>query len=170
MSSRDRKLPGWLLPVGLGLVVVALVVVALARGPVALDPETPEGAVQEYLVAISEDRWDEAVEVIHDDWRKSCVGDDLRAFDPGDFSAQLGTSGDTFRADMFEEDFAVPETENETPPTIPEDAAMVEVTINHGGATGGWDEHTMFELVDEDGFWWLVGDPWPHFIWSCQDR
>lgn len=159
MSTPERKLPGWVLPAGLGLVVVALVVVALARGPVEFDPDSPEGAVQEYLVAIHEERWEDALEVVHDDWRGSCDGDDMRSFDPGDFSAALGAPGGGITR--------IRDIEG-TEATLPEDTTWVEVTINHGD-TGGWTEHTEFELVEREGFWWLVGDPWPYFIWSCKE-
>ena len=168
MSTPERRLPGWVLPAGLGLVVVALVALALARGPVEFDSDTPEGAVQEYLMAISDERWDDALEVLHEDWRGSCAGEDLRSFDPGDFSAELGTSGGSFSG-VSEERFAVPGSEDEALPTIPEERMTVEVTIRHGG-TGGWNEFTTFDVVDQGGFWWLVGDPWPYFAWSCQGR
>ncbi len=41
----DKKRPQWLLPAGIGLIVVVLVVVALVREPVQLDPSTPDGPV-----------------------------------------------------------------------------------------------------------------------------
>jgi hypothetical protein len=28
----------------------------------------------------------------------------------------------------------------------------------------------MFELLDDDDFWWIVGDPWPYFTWECRGR
>lgn len=165
MSTTEGKLPGWLLPVGLGVVVVALVAIALARGPVSLDPDTPEGAVQEYLLAINDERWHEAVEVIHEDWRGSCTGDDLRSFGPDEFTAELGSSSE------FSEGRGVaPEPVGPTSPTMPDETTDVDVTIIHGGGVGGWNEFTSFELTNQDGFWWLVGDPWPYFIWSCQGR
>ncbi len=154
------------MPAGLALLVTALVVIALVRGPATFDPETPEGAVQEYLVAIKEDRWDDAVEVIHEDWRGSCQGRDLESSDPGNFSAELGSSALGFGG-VVEERFV--DIEQGTSPTTPEETTMVEVTIQRGGP-GGWNEHVSFELGREDGFWWLIGDPWPYFVWSCQGR
>lgn len=168
MSTPERRLPGWVLPVGLGLIVVALVAVALARGPVEFDSDTPEAAVQEYLVAIHEDRWDEAVEVIYEDWRRSCDGDDLRASDPGEFSAQLASSRSGFRTGILEAAISAQEP-GVGPPAVPGDSVTVEVDIRHGGP-GGWTERTVFELVDREGLWWLAGDPWPYFIWNCQER
>jgi hypothetical protein len=48
---------------------------------------------------------------------------------------------------------------------------QVEVTISRGegGAFGsGWNEYVVFEMVDEDDFWWVSGDPWPYFVWNCR--
>lgn len=165
MSNAEGKVPGWLLPVGLGVVVIGLVAIAMARGPVSLDPDTPEGTVQEYLLAISDDRWDEAVEVVHEDWRGTCDGDDLRSFDPDEFTAELGSTGDFGGGPVV-----APEPVGQPAPTMPEETTTVDVTIIHGGGVGGWNEYTTFELTNQDGFWWLVGDPWPYFIWSCQGR
>lgn len=164
MSAERSELPGWLLPAGLALLVGALVVVALVRGPTTFAPDTPEGAVQEYLIAISEERWDDAVEVLHEDWRGACDGDDLAASSPGSFTAELGSGGRGFGG-IVEERFI--DIEGEPSPTMPEETTMVEVTIQRGGP-GGWNEHVSFELGRDEGFWWLMGDPWPYFVWNCQ--
>ena len=162
----DRELPGWLLPTGLAVLVAALVVIALTRGPTEFDPDTAEGAVQEYLSAINEERWDEAIEVLHEDWREGCDGSDLAASSPGPFTATLRTDGEF--SGPFNDDFvALPRGAGETPPTVPDEVTRVEVNIRHGE---GFTDHAMFELVDDGGFWWLVGDPWPHFIWNCEGR
>lgn len=167
MTPTDRRLPGWLLPVALGVVVVVLVTIALTRGPVSLDPDSPEGTVQEYLVAISESRWDDAIAVIHDDWRGSCQDFDLEAFAPGEFSAELGSSG---RGGFeFQEDFAAV-GEGSPEATIPVNATRVDVTIHRqddGALSSPWQEFVTFEVVFDGDFWWIVGDPWPHFIFSC---
>lgn len=163
MSDRARSVPGWVLPAGLAAVVIVLVVVALARGPVELDSGTPEGAVQEYLLAVSEKRWDDAVADIHPQWLGECDADDLALFGDFAFSAELGTSGDRFG--QFATGFDVPD-EN-----LPEPDAHVEVTISRGddGALGsGWDEYVTFDLVAEDDSWWISGDPWPYFVWNCR--
>lgn len=162
-----RRAPGWLLPVLLVTAVVALVVIALSRGPVTLDPETAEGAVQEYLLAISEERWDDAVAVIHDDWRGRCQGEDLAGFSQGDFSAELGAPDGFFGAGSG---MGIMETEPGGP-TIPVNTTTVDVTINHlegGGIGSSWQEYVVFELTDDGDFWWIVGDPWPWFVWSCR--
>lgn len=164
MRTEGQRVPGWVMPAGLALLVAGLVVVALVRGPASFDPDTPEGAVQEYLVAISEERWDDAIEVIHDDWRGSCQGSDLQISDPGDFSAELGSDGG-FGGEFIEERFI--DIEGGTSPTMPEETTIVDVTIRRGGP-GGWSEHVSFELGRDEGFWWLMGDPWPYFLWNCQ--
>jgi hypothetical protein len=162
----ERKVPGWLLPAGVVVVVVALVTIALARGPVELDPDTPEGAVQEYLLAISQQRYDDAMEVLHEEWRGGCEGGDLANFPPGDFSAELGSEPGF---GVIREDFMGAPGEV-APPTIPDDAVQVEVIINHQpGGVGSWSEPVVFELAFDGDFWWLVGDPWPYFIWSCRE-
>lgn len=172
MSPAGRRLPGWLLPAGLGVLVVVLVTIALTRGPVTLDPDTPEGTVQEYLLAISESRWDDAIAVVHDDWRGTCEGFDLESFAPGDFSAELG-SPDGFGGPVVREDFGVIEEGDPEGPTIPDNTTHVDVTINRqndGGLGDTWQEHVAFELAFDGDFWWIVGDPWPYFVFSCPGR
>lgn len=161
-----RELPGWLLPVGLGAIIVVLVVIALVRGPTSLDPGTAEGTVQEYLVAISEGRWDDAVEIVDDDWRGNCTGKDLESFAPGEFTAELGSTTGFDEVSRFG---AVPD---DGTPAVPEDATEVQVTISHdvgAGLGSGWSEVATFDLVHDGDLWWLVGDPWPYFIWSCRE-
>lgn len=167
MSEKGRGFYTWLLPVGLGLLVVVLVAIALTRGPVELDPDTPEGTVQEYLVAIDEERWDDAVAVVHPNWLGSCDGEDLSRFAQGDFTAELGAPGG-FTGGIVREEFVGSEVSE----PLPDPDETVEVTIRHsdtGGVFGGgWDEYVIFEMSNEDGFWWIVNDPWPYFVWNCR--
>lgn len=159
MSTSDRSLPGWVLPVGLGVVVVVLVAIALSRGPVSLDPDTPEGTVQEYLVAINEERWEDAIEIVHEDTRGDCEGSDLAVVASGDFTAELGSETTTGDPGVREPGV-----------DVPGETTHVAVTINRNetGALGtGWSENVVFQLVEDDGLWWLTGEPWPHFTWSC---
>lgn len=170
MSASERRIPGWLLPVGLGILIIALVAIALTRGPVSLDPDSAEGTVQEYLVAVNQERWDDAVAVIHDDWRGRCQGFDLQSFSQGDFSAELGAPSG-FSGGFAEQEFTVVGEDGATEATFPPNTTTVEVTINHregGGLGSTWQEYVTFELFDDGEFWWIVGDPWPYFVWSCQ--
>jgi hypothetical protein len=167
-----RRLTGWLLPVGLAVVVISLVTIALTRGPVSLDPDTPEGTVQEYLQAINDRRWDDAIAVIHDDWRGFCQGSDLQAFASGDFSAALGTPSGLGGFSSPPQLGPITEV-GPTQATIPEDTTRVDVTISHhdgGGLGSSWEEHVAFELSFDGDFWWIVGDPWPYFVFNCSGR
>jgi hypothetical protein len=175
MSEGNRDIPRWLLPVGLAVLVTGLVAIALMRGPVELDPDSPEGTVQEYLLAIDEERWEDAIAVIHEDWLGSCEADDLSSFAQGDFSAQLGAPDGIGMGFSGVEPGVVEEFGEEPvdlaaepPPGMDE---QVEVTITHndvGGLGGGWEEYVVFELADTDDFWWIVNDPWPYFTWNCR--
>jgi hypothetical protein len=172
VTTTERRLSSWLLPVGLAVVVIGLVAIALTRGPVSLDPDTPEGTVQEYLQAIHDRRWDDAIEVIHDDWKGQCQGFNLEAFAPNDFSAALGDPSGLGGFEVRENFEAIP-PDGSTMPTIPDDAARVDVTIDRregGGFASSWQEHVTFELAFDGDFWWIVGDPWPYFIFNCLGR
>lgn len=169
MTEKTRRFSDWLLPVGLGVLVVGLVVIALSRGPVELDPDTPEGTVQEYLLAIDEGRWEDAVAVIHPDWLGECDGGDLSRFAQGDFTAELGASRG-FGGGIVREELTLVGDDQGQP--LPDADETVEVTIRHndtGGLFGsGWDEYVIFEMSDDGEFWWIVNDPWPYFVWNCR--
>lgn len=170
MSDERRSARFWLLPAGLFALVVVLVVVALSRGPITLDPETPEGTVQEYLQAINDQRWEDAIAVIHPEWLGSCEAADLEQWADPDFTATLGTN-DGFGG-VVEERFAEIAPGGAAGP-LPEATEVVEVTISHTSGAGlgsSWDEYVAFELIDDDGFWWLGNDPWPYFVWNCRER
>ena len=170
MSQTERtSLPTWVLPGFVFLGVAALVAIALARGPVELNPDSPEGTVQEYLQAWNEQRYDDAIAVVHEDWRGSCEGSDLARWEVGKFTAELVDEADLdgFFAEraFFEQEF-----EPGSPfPEMPVDTTLVRVRITRGDGPfgGGWDEGVVFELVDDDDFWWIVGQPWPYFSWDC---
>ena len=159
----------WLLPIGLIALVVGLVAIALMRGPVVLDPDSPEGTVQEYLLALNEARWEDALAVVHPDWVGSCGPEDLSAFAPTDFSAQLGQAGSAFGGGVG--GIAEPPIDVGDGQPLPVGEETVEVTITRdegGGLGGGWNEYALFELADVDDFWWIVNDPWPYFVWNCR--
>lgn len=163
-ETETRGWKGWLLPAGLVLGVAVLVTIALARGPAELNPDSPEGTVQEYLVALEEERWEDAIEVIHPQWRGSCEAEDLAAFPPGEFSAELGHEDEFAGGFSSGGDIGIGQD-------LPAADTTVNVTIQRGSIGpigGGWSEFVIFELVDEDDFWWITGDPWPYFVWSCQ--
>ena len=171
--SEDQRFspPGWAFPAVIVLIVVALVAVALAGGPTKLNPDSAEGTVQQYLQAFNEERFDEAVELVHEDWRGSCDGEDLQGWRQDRFSAELVEEGDFGQFGRFEEIAieAPPFPDDSGPPDVTGETTSVFVNINHGGGGlgGGWVETTKFDLIDDGEFWWIVGDPWPYFIWSC---
>lgn len=173
MSEREPASRRWLLPVGLGVAVVALVAIALTRGPVELDPDTPEGTVQEYLLAINEKRWDDAIAVVHPQWLGECDGDDLAQYADFEFTAELGRNDvGAFGGVIVEETFTdIAGSEDAMSEDFPVVDTHVEVTISRGDSPvfgPGWEEYVLFEMVDEDDFWWVSGDPWPHFVWTCR--
>ncbi|HWB88875.1 MAG TPA: hypothetical protein VG872_06645 [Acidimicrobiia bacterium] len=155
------------MPLGLALGVGGLVAIAMLRGPVELDPDSPEGTVQEYLVALDEQRWDDAVAVIHPDWLGACDSADLASFTPEGFTAELGHEG-AFGGGVTGMGEVIVDEGGEP---LPEPDTFVDVTITHGGQGGlgsNWSEFVTFNLVDDGEFWWLVNDPWPYFVWNCR--
>lgn len=151
MTETNR--PTWLLPAGIGILVIVLVIVALVRDPVELDPDTPEGTVQEYLQAISDNDFDRAFELLRPDEFAECV--------PGDIERHV--SDEPFTASL----------ESDGEPVSDEDRVIVNVRIRFGtgGPFGsGWETFESFELVSEDGFWWITGEPWPYFSFECRER
>lgn len=137
----------WAIPAGLVVLVIALVAVALLRGPTHFDPTTPEGAVQDYLVAITEERWEDAFAVLDPESFSNCEPGDIRAGDVQPFTAvHDGTSQQGTQT-------------------------LVSVRLrfgDQGGIGAGWESWEQFVLIERDGFWYLTGEPWPYFRWSCE--
>jgi len=161
--------PRWGVPAGIAGAVAVLVIVALVRDPVQLDPDSPEGTVQEYLQAISEERWEDAYAVLDEERFADCSAADIASNAPGQsFTASLQTGDGSFVTERFEE------VGNEGAPTTttpPDEEVAVEVTLRFGESGplgGGWTTHEVFQVVSRDGFWWVSGDPWPYFSWRCQ--
>ena len=135
--------------VGAAVVIVGLLLIALTREPVSLDPNTPEGAVQNYLQAIADRDYEGAFNLIHPDWTEGCTSADLAASAPqNSFSA------------------AISDTETE------QNNAFVTVTMREGATSGPFDAGLstypeFFELENTTGQWLLTGYPWPYFEWRC---
>lgn len=144
------KSPQWPIPAGIGLLVVVLVVVALVREPVELDPGTPEGTVQEYLQALGDGDYERAIGLLEPERFEDCTPAHLARFTPDEpFTATLEST---------------PRDETD------ETRAFVDVRMRFGtnGLFGSsWETYESFTLVNEDGFWWITEDPWPHFGWEC---
>lgn len=157
----------WIWPVAIGVAIVALAVIALVREPVALDPDTPEGTVQIYLQAISDEEYDKAFELLDPDSFEGCAPAHIARHSPSEpFSATLGSSSGS--------DIATPVRPPPEPDhSLPDDVVWVDVTLRFG--TGGpfgssWESWEQFVLFERDGFWWITGEPWPYFVWECREE
>jgi len=136
----------WLIPVLVAVAVIALVVIALLRGQIQFDPTSPEGAVQEYLQAIVDKRWEDALAVLDPQAFETCGPEHISShvWDQEFTASHVGTNyGSTF--------------------------TFVEVQFEYrdGGPWGGggwWEQFTLFE---ENGLWYITDDPWPNFRFSC---
>ena len=159
----------WLVPTGIGVAVVALVAIALLRDPVELDSDTPEGTVQEYLQAISDEDYERAFELVLPESAEGCDASDLAVAVPREpFSATLGSpSGE------FGEDRKVAPGESD-PQLPPGETALVDVTLRFAPGGGpfdtGWEQFEKFRLLSLDGSWWITDDPWPYFTFGCREH
>ena len=148
MSERIGPRTWWFVG-GFIVAIGLLLAIALSREPIALDPNTPEGTVQNYLQAISDEDYEGALNFIHPDSDQDCSPADLAASTPETFSATLG------------------DTRTES------GSSLVIVTIREGApepdpfqsSFGGFEE--FFELENETGQWLIIGSPWPYYDWRC---
>ena len=165
LNVSERSITRWLVPGGIAVVVIALGAIALLRDPLQLDPDTPEGTVQEYLLAISDEDFERAFKVLHPESFEGCDSADIARSRPREpFSATIDPDGEFGGFDGgFRE---------EPPGFAPVDPdATVSVILRFGGSgpfDAGWENYEVFFLVEEDGFWWITGDPWPYFSWNCR--
>lgn len=169
MSDSKRTTPTWLLPAGLFALVVVLVVVALSREPASLDPASPEGVVQDYLQAIRDQRFDDALAAIHPDWLGDCTTSDMAEYVDTDFTAKLATD-ESFEGVVGERFEDIGDSLDGV--SAPEPTESVDVTISHNAGSGlgsTWSEDVRFDLTDDSGEWLLAVDPWPYFTWSCRE-
>ena len=128
-------------------IVVSLVLLgvsALMEDPVPLDPDTPEGVVQSFVVAIAEERWLDARTLLDSELAEACEVSDLSLAGGEDISRVVidGVSQD-------------------------ERSAVVDVTIVHTSLDNPinpstWDEDVSFILTIEDGGWVIDELSWPY--------
>ena len=145
-GSRGR----WWLGIGAVGLVLVLVIIALAREPIQLDASTPEGVVQRYLEAISQNDYDVAFDYLDPDYYQGCDATSLaRSAPEQSFSASI---------------------ENGEKASI--DHPLVSVTLRFGTGEGPfrseWTNYEQFELVDAGGSWLITGEAWPYFGWDCR--
>ena len=144
-GAQKRK---WTIPAIALAVIVVLSVVALTREPVSLDPSTPEGVVQQYLQAISDEDYVTALSYNSEEILADCSASDIATNNYYDtFNAVLG--------DVTEIG----------------DRVTVEASIQSGSAAldpGRDGYYEQFVLIRENGEWVLTEDPWPYFTYGCR--
>ena len=129
------------------IVVLALAVIgisALVSEPVTLDPDTPEGAVQAFVTAITDERWVDARTLLDRDLAERC--------DVADLSQARGDDVSRVVIDDV---------------TTSDGSAVVAVTITHTStdsplSPSSWDEDVVFVLATEDGSWVIDEMSWPY--------
>ncbi|GAB2867552.1 hypothetical protein [Nocardioides pacificus] len=132
-----------------GFVVAAALVtvaVAAARAPVALPPDSPEGAVQAYLEAVLDHDHESAAALL----------------DPA-----IGCGFVDLEMAYVDEDVHVSLRDVDTRTTTAR--VDVEITTGSGGLIpSGWSEEHAFRLVLRDGEWLVSGSPWP--LYGCGEE
>lgn len=135
------------MPAALAALVVVLGVVALVRDNASPDPATPEGALRLYLQSIADRDWEQAHGLLDPLDFQQCDPSDISQGYFDDFSA------------MHRETL----THGENSATI-----VMSIRFASGGFFGGgWSSEVHFDMVRRDGSWYVTGDPWPNFRWSC---
>ncbi len=143
--EEDRKLPVWVLP-ALGVaVVVALVLYGLNRPPVVLDPDSPEGTVQQYIDALDRGDFETAASF----WASTgCTPESVVPTMPTEVSAALeDVEGGEQRATV-----------------------IVQLSEGSADPIGGVYEHQeWFYLVNENGSWRIEQPAWPYYDQICEE-
>lgn len=146
-DDRDQTTKrNWVIPAIVLVGVVTLAIVALVREPVTLDPDTPEGTVQAYLQAISDEKYKDALSHMTNEIQQRCAPEDLADniyYDS--FSATLGEVNDVGSV------------------------IVVEVSINQSDSGIGNGYFERIEVTEEDGEYAVSGDPWPYWTHSCNN-
>lgn len=134
----------------LGIVVAIVALIAVIVGvfsatqsPSNLDPNSPEGVVQQYVTAVFDSRNDDAAKFF--DTASKCTADDLDRY---------GTQQDA-RVDL-------------TDVNVSGDTARVSLHIEHNSGDpfgGSWTEDKTLRLTRTSGAWKLSGIPWP--LYDC---
>ena len=138
----DKKANKVLGLVVFALAIISVIVVLASRQPTTqLDEGSPEAAVQQYLQAVSERKFDEALEYLSED-TKCTVEDFDRAY-----------IQDSLRIGLSES------SGNQTTAVV-----TVSIQSSNGDPFGGtYTEERNFRLVNADGEWRITGTPWPNY-------
>ena len=136
----------------MAIVVVALIAVAAVfvavRDPATFDPDSPEGAVQAYVIAVIDGDDDAAHAVLSDELQTRCDVRDLRNRVADDSSSRItliesAVDGDEARIE-------------------------VEVTVTHDDGPfefSDWSYDERFELRLAAGEWRITAPPWPYYYY-----
>ncbi len=134
----------WLVPSLVTLGIIALVAIALLRGNAQYDPTTPEGAVQEYLQALADKRWQDALDVLDPVRFAGCEEHHITSIFIPVFSARHDSthiSGSNAQVGVF-----------------------FEATEGAMWGNSWWEQFTLYE---DGGFWYITDHPWPYFANNC---
>ena len=138
-EKRANKVLGIVLA---AIAIVAVIVVLSVNEPVAqLDKDSPEGTVQQYLGAITDKDFSQAMDYLASD-SKCTIQDFERAYIQD--SLRIGLSDLTTTAD----------------------SASVTVKIDTSSGDpfyGGYSETQTFTLTKEESGWKVTGIPWPTY-------
>ena len=134
----------------LGMTVATVAVIALAVGiitatqsPTSLDPDSPQGVVQQYMTAVFDHRNDDAAKFL--DATGKCTVDDLDRYG-------------------MQQDARVDLTSSE----VSGATARVTVSIEYGSGDpfgSGWSEEKTLRLAKVGSSWMITGIPWP--LYDC---
>ena len=124
------------------IAVISVIVVLAGRQPTTqLDEGSPEAAVQQYLQAVSDRDFDQALNFLSDD-SKCTIEDFDRAY-----------IQDSLRIGLSES------SGNQTTAVV-----TVSIQSSNGDPFGGtYTEERNFRLVNTDGEWKITGTPWPNY-------
>jgi hypothetical protein len=138
-EKRANKVLGILLAV---IAIVAVIVVLSVNEPVAqLDKDSPEGTVQQYLGAITDKDFSQAMDYLESD-SKCTIQDFERAYIQD--SLRIGLSDLTTTADSA--------------------SVTVKIETSSGDPFGGsYSESQTFTLTKEESGWKVTGIPWPTY-------
>ena len=133
------------LAVVVGLVVILAVVAGLLatrREPVTLDPTTPEGSVQTFVLAVIEGDDEVAVALLDPDL--GCTAPLREIYRPSRVSmAVVGTKS-----------------------TAQEATVVLDVTEYGEGPFSSWSHREVYDLLVKDSGWMITGHPWP--VYGCK--
>lgn len=144
MEQSGRR-PGWAVPVVGVVLVVALVVIGLNRGPADFDPDTPEGTVQTYIDAIVRGDYDTAASLWH---REGCIPESTVP------TREYSVSASLVRVGGGDEEATV-------------EVRITETTTDPFGNVTEYQE--WFNLVRVADGWRIRQPSWPYYDQPCEE-